>query len=94
MKILNWGILGFESLTEVKSGLAFQQVSGFKLMAVMRKDYDIAKRHAVLKFYINADALAQDPDIDAIYITTPPESHCYYTLKVAAHTSWILDQML
>lgn len=88
MKIINWGILGCGSVTEVKSGPAFQQVSGFKLMAVMRRDYDKAKdyahRHAVPKFYTDADALIQDPDIDAIYIATPPDSHCYYALKVAA----------
>jgi predicted dehydrogenase len=87
MKTLNWGIIGCGSVTEVKSGPAFQQVSGFKLMAVMRRDYDKAKdfalRHSVPKFYDDADALIQDSKIDAIYIATPPDSHCYYALKVA-----------
>lgn len=87
MKIYNWGIIGCGNVTELKSGPAYQKIEGFKLIAVMRRDIskakDYAKRHNVPKFYDNADALLNDPDIDAIYIATPPDSHEYYALKVA-----------
>jgi predicted dehydrogenase len=35
----------------------------------------------VLKYYTDADALINDPEIDAIYIATPPDVHKYYALK-------------
>ncbi|WP_341216998.1 Gfo/Idh/MocA family oxidoreductase [uncultured Wocania sp.] len=86
-KQYKWGIIGCGSVTELKSGPAYQKVDGFNLYAVMRRDIEKAKdyatRHHVPKFYGNADELINDPDIDAIYIATPPDSHAYYALKVA-----------
>ena len=37
----------------------------------------------VPKWYDDADALINDPDVDAVYIATPPGSHKEYTIKVA-----------
>jgi 1,5-anhydro-D-fructose reductase (1,5-anhydro-D-mannitol-forming) len=87
MKTYNWGILGCGNVTELKSGPAYQKTEGFELIAVMRRDFnkvmDYAKRHHVSKFYTDADALINDPEVDAVYIATPPDSHEYYALKVA-----------
>jgi predicted dehydrogenase len=87
-KTVKWGILGCGDVTEVKSGPAYQQVSGFELHAVMRRDLvkaeDYARRHQVPKFYGDADALINDPAVDAVYIATPPDSHARYAFKVAA----------
>ncbi|MFD1614102.1 Gfo/Idh/MocA family protein [Gelatiniphilus marinus] len=86
-KVFKWGIIGCGSVTELKSGPAYQKVEGFELQAVMRRNVekaeDFAIRHNVPKFYANADELINDPEIDAVYIATPPDSHCYYALKVA-----------
>lgn len=86
-KIIRWGIVGCGNVTEIKSGPAYQKTEGFKLMAVMRRDADkaadYAKRHGISKYYTDADALINDPEIDAIYIATPPDTHKYYGLKVA-----------
>ena len=85
---LRWGIIGCGAVTEVKSGPAYQQTPGFVLHAVMRRDaakaQDYAKRHQVPLWFDNADTLIQHPEIDAIYIATPPDSHLFYALKVAA----------
>jgi predicted dehydrogenase len=85
--IIRWGILGCGDVTEIKSGPAFQKTEGFKIEAVMRRDYDkaadYAKRHGISKYYTDADELINDPAIDAIYIATPPDTHKYYGLKVA-----------
>ncbi|WP_317128691.1 Gfo/Idh/MocA family protein [Subsaximicrobium wynnwilliamsii] len=85
--MIRWGIVGCGNVTEVKSGPAYQNTEGFELKAVMRRDVakaeDYAKRHQVPKFYGDAEALINDPDIDAIYIATPPNSHEDYALKVA-----------
>ena len=87
-KIIRWGILGCGDVTEVKSGPAYQKTEGFKIEAVMRRDADkaadYARRHNISKFYSDADDLINDPDIDAIYIATPPDTHKYYGLKVAS----------
>jgi predicted dehydrogenase len=44
---------------------------------------DYARRHGVSKWYDNADGLIQDPDVDAVYIATPPNAHKEYTIKCA-----------
>ena len=53
----------------------------------MRRDADkardYAKRHGVPKWYDQADALIADPDVNAVYIATPPDTHAHYTAQVA-----------
>jgi len=87
-KKIRWGIIGCGNVTEVKSGPPYYNIDGFELVAVMRRDKikakDFAKRHKVKKYYTNADDLINDSEVDAIYIATPPDSHKYYGLKVAA----------
>lgn len=84
---VRWGIIGCGDVTEVKSGPAFQKIKNSELVAVMRRTGELAKdyaeRHNVPKWYDDADALINDPDVDAIYIATPPGSHKEYTIKVA-----------
>jgi predicted dehydrogenase len=84
---VRWGIIGCGDVTEVKSGPAFQKVEKSELVAVMRRTgelaKDYAKRHNVAKWYDDADDLINDPNVDAIYIATPPGSHKEYTLKAA-----------
>ncbi len=87
MKTIKWGFIGCGSVTEVKSGPAYQYTEGFEVTAVMRRNLDqardFAKRHNVEAFYNDADALINDENVDAVYIATPPDSHKYYALKVA-----------
>ncbi|RNI28272.1 gfo/Idh/MocA family oxidoreductase [Rufibacter immobilis] len=87
-KTIRWGIIGCGDVTEVKSGPAFQKIAGSELVAVMRRNgakaQDYAQRHGVPKWYDQAQDLIQDPEVDAVYIATPPDSHAAYTLAVAA----------
>jgi predicted dehydrogenase len=84
MKKINWGIIGCGDVTEVKSGPAFNKVRNSALIAVMRRDAkkaaDYARRHNVPKWYADANELINDPDINAIYVATPPSSHEEYTI--------------
>jgi predicted dehydrogenase len=86
--VVRWGILGCGDVTEVKSGPAFAQAAGSELGAVMRRDgtraADYARRHGVPRWYDNVAALVADPEIDAVYIATPPEAHLDCALQVAA----------
>jgi len=86
-KIIRWGIIGCGNVTEVKSGPAFQKAEGSQLIAVMRRNgelaIDYAIRHNVPKWYDDAELLIKDPEVDAVYIATPPLTHKEYTLKAA-----------
>ncbi len=83
-----WGILGCGNVCEVKSGPGFQQAEGSALTCVMRRKplmaEDYATRHGVPNWTGDADDLIEDPDVDAVYIATPPGTHLEYALKVCA----------
>lgn len=87
-RTIRWGIVGCGNVTEVKSGPAFQKARNSALVAVMRRNgelaRDYARRHGVPKWYDDADALIADHEVDAVYVATPPSSHLEYTLKAAA----------
>jgi len=87
MNNVRWGIIGCGAVTELKSGPALSKIADSRLVAVMRRDKDKAKdyaaRHAVPKWYDDADRLINDPDVNAIYVATPPASHAEYTIKAA-----------
>jgi 1,5-anhydro-D-fructose reductase (1,5-anhydro-D-mannitol-forming) len=86
--MVRWGILGCGDVTELKSGPALQRAEGSSLVAVMRrsrdKARDYAQRHGVASFYDDAQKLIDDPDVDAVYVATPPGSHLELALRVAA----------
>ena len=108
--MLRWGIIGCGNVTEVKSGPGLQKADGSELVAVMRRDgalaEDYAKRHSVAKWYDNAEALIADPEVNAIYIATPPANHLefakaaalagktVYVEKPMARTGSECDQMI
>ncbi len=87
MKTIRWGIIGCGNVTEAKSGPGFQKANNSALVAVMRRDgalaKDYAERHHVPKWYNDAQALIDDPDVDVVYIATPPNAHKEYTLATA-----------
>jgi len=82
---INWGIIGCGDVTEVKSGPAFNKVPNSKLVAVMRRNAekarDYAQRHDVEKWYDDADDLINDPEVNAVYVATPPLNHEEFAVK-------------
>lgn len=89
MTTIRWGIIGCGDVTEVKSGPAFAKARNSALVAVMRRNGDLARdyavRHGVPAWYDHAEALVQDRDVDAVYVATPPNAHCEYVLLAARH---------
>ena len=84
---VRWGIIGVGNVTERKSGPGFQQAERSELVAVMRRNgelaADYARRNNVSRWYDDADELINDPQVDAVYVATPPDSHREYVVRVA-----------
>ena len=84
MKKLQWGFVGCGEVTEKKSGPAFSEVEGSSVVAVMSRDAKKAKsyaeRHKVKKWYTDAQELINDPEVNAVYIATPPSSHTTFAI--------------
>ena len=84
MKILKWGFIGCGEVTEKKSGPAFSEVTGSSVEAVMSRNGKnarrYAERHGINKWYTDAQELIDDPDVNAIYIATPPSSHATFAI--------------
>ena len=87
MTPIRWGMIGCGDVTERKSAPAYQQVEGFALHGVFSrtraKAANYAARHGVPRVFDSAEALIHAPDIDAVYIATPPDSHESHALEVA-----------
>lgn len=84
---VRWGVIGVGNVCEVKSAPAMNLVPHSKLVAVMRRDEakvkDYASRHRVPKWYTDAQQLINDPEVNAIYIATPPNAHLELTRMAA-----------
>lgn len=87
MKTIRWGIIGCGDVTEVKSGPGFQRAQHSSLDMVMRRNgplaEDYARRHNVPRWTTDAEEVIFHPEIDAIYVATPPAYHHLYTLQAA-----------
>ncbi len=87
MKTIRWGMIGCGDVTEVKSGPGFYKADNSTLLGVTSRTSSsaqaYAQRHNVPRVYPDAAALLADPDIDIVYIATPPSEHKALTLQAA-----------
>ncbi|MDX2430579.1 MAG: Gfo/Idh/MocA family oxidoreductase, partial [Bacteroides sp.] len=83
-RAIQWGMIGTGNVTELKSGPAFSKIPGSKLVAVANrtpeKAEDYAKRHGIGTCHTDPMDLVHDPQVEAVYIATPPQSHPEYAL--------------
>jgi predicted dehydrogenase len=80
---INWGIIGTGWIAEkMVQGLAVVQDA--RLHAVASRStaraQEFAQQHGFRKAYGSYGEIAQDPDVDVIYIATPHPLHCENTL--------------
>lgn len=84
MKQIKWGFIGCGDVTEKKSGPAFNKIEGSEIVAVMSRTEERARsyamRHKVKRWYTDAAQLIDDPEVNAIYVATPPSSHPIYAI--------------
>ena len=83
-----WGVIGVGDVCEKKSAPAMQKIEHSDIKVVMRRDgdkaEDYARRHHVSHWTDDAEEVLADPDINAIYIATPPYGHAELAIKAAA----------
>ncbi|MBQ0046368.1 MAG: Gfo/Idh/MocA family oxidoreductase [Prevotellaceae bacterium] len=84
LKTVRWGFIGCGEVTEKKSGPAFGMIAGSEVVAVMSRDIhkaeSYAKRNGIKKYYSDAQLLVDDPEVNAVYIATPPSSHATFAV--------------
>lgn len=82
---VNWGMIGTGNVTELKSGPAFNKIENSRLIAVSNRTHakaeDYAARFHIPKVYRDPVDLIHDPEVNAVYIATPPGSHMEYALE-------------
>lgn len=82
-----WGVIGAGNVCEIKSSPALSKIPYSRIKTVMSRNAekvkDFAQRHKISHWTTNLDELLNDPEINAIYIATPPDSHAEFTIKAA-----------
>lgn len=91
--MIRWGIIG---LGKIANSFAtdMQQVDNSIIYAVasrsQKKANDFGAKYNVAKCYDSYEELAQDPQVDAIYIATPHVRHAQDTLLCLTHNKAVL----
>lgn len=84
-QIIRWGMIGTGNVTELKSAPSFNKIEGSRLMAVgnrtPEKAENYARRHGIPSWHKDPYEVIRDPEVDAVYIATPPGSHVDYALE-------------
>jgi len=87
-KTINWGIIGLGSIAH-KFATDLLTVEGARLYAVASRNQEkadaFASKFNTPKAYESYEALAKDPNIDAVYIATPHAFHKENTLLCLDH---------
>ena len=82
MRTIQWGMIGCGDVTEKKSAPSFSKIANSVLLGVTSRNMEnasmYAKRHGIARVYPSASDMISDPDINAIYVATPPASHAEY----------------
>ena len=85
---IGWGVIGCGDVVVRKSGDSLQTVPGSRLVGAMRRTpglaQEFARRHGASFWTTDAAELIAHPEVDAVYIATPPDSHLEYALVVCA----------
>lgn len=85
---VGWGIVGCGDVADRKSGGAFARIPGCRLVSVMRRNAALseafARRHGATHWCTEAKETIGHPEVDAVYVATPPSHHLEIALSVAA----------
>jgi predicted dehydrogenase len=84
-KTIRWGMIGTGNVTELKSAPSFNKIEGSRLVAVGNRTHekakDYASRHGIPMVHEDPVEVIHNPEVDIVYIATPPGSHMDYALE-------------
>ncbi|MCZ6678266.1 MAG: Gfo/Idh/MocA family oxidoreductase [Candidatus Poribacteria bacterium] len=84
---LKWGVLGAGSVAQRRAIPAINKAKGATLHAVLSRDAErasrIATEHEAKKYYTTVEDLLSDPELDAVYISTPVYLHCEQVIQAS-----------
>jgi predicted dehydrogenase len=82
-----WGLIGAGDVCEKKAGPPLYELPGHSLVAVTRRDRekgaDFARRHGPARYVPDVEALLEIPEINAVYVATPPAVHAQQVIAAA-----------
>lgn len=86
LKSVRWGIIGCGDVVEHSSGPSLQATGRSALVAVMRRSEAKVRNYAAkcgIPFWTtDAQEVIEHPEVNAVYIATPPDRHLEYALRV------------
>lgn len=89
-----WGLVGAGDVCEKKSGPPLYELPGHSLRAVTRRNReageDFARRHGPCEYLPDLDSILKRPEINAVYVATPPRTHAEQTLAAAGAGKHVL----
>lgn len=93
MSTVNFGIIGSNFIVDTFfEGAA--HVSRFKAVAMYsrtrERGEEFAAKHSIPKVYTDLEAMAADPEIDAVYVASPNALHCRQSLLFLNHGKHVL----
>lgn len=84
---LGWGIIGCGDVVQKKSGPSILQAGGSRIVAIMRRDAakgrPFAEAHGIALCTDNAEEILRHPEVNIVYVATPPASHKQYVVAAA-----------
>jgi len=85
--MLKWGIIGCGDVVARKSGPAIRATGGSRITAVMRRDGTKARAYAeaneIPLATDDASIVLNHPEVDIVYVATPPYAHAEYVVGAA-----------
>ena len=87
MNKVKWGFIGAGDVANVKSGPAFNKIDNSEVLIVMRRNLkkaaEYAEKNNIPNYTSDAEELLNHPEINAVYIATPPYAHVHYCIEAA-----------
>jgi 1,5-anhydro-D-fructose reductase (1,5-anhydro-D-mannitol-forming) len=91
---VGWGIVSTGRHADLKVVPAIKQAKDAKVIAACSRDIKraevFAEKHDILRAYGSIEALVNDPEIDAVFISSPNALHARHTLTSAAAGKHVL----
>lgn len=91
---VGWGIVSTGRHPDIKVVPAIKQVKDAKVIAAYSRDIKraeaFAEKHDIPRAYGSIEALVNDPEIEAVFISSPNALHAQHTLKAAATGKHVL----